>query len=378
MADDRVFGMGDHPLAEPDWPPLELAEIGLVLDRAARDVTEQVEPGRRGAAVVEWRSPRPLSSTARVRLADGTRVVVKRLPTALRDPAALAEEHAFATHLRIRGIRNPPVWQSFSRGEFTYEAQSVGAGEDSYRDDFSWSPYRSVAHAAAAGDLLARSHRAAAGYSAPVRPPRPLLAALCTDFVESVARRAAARPAVGAFLEQRGWQAELASLRRAAGDDALRVDLSGLPPLWTHNDWHGTNLLWDGDEITAVIDFGLANRTVAVFDLATAIERFAVDWLALRAGRPARIHTDQLAAFLAAYREVRPLDAAERRALPALFPLVHVEYELSEIDYFLTVLPEPNRENAEVAYRDYLFGHTRWAFTPAGRDFTELLSHLCG
>ncbi|WP_280366823.1 phosphotransferase enzyme family protein [Nocardia wallacei] len=359
MADDRVFGMGEHPVAEPDWPPLELAELG-------------------GAAAIEWRSPRPLSATARVRRPDGTRVVVKRLPRALRDTAALAEEHAFAAHLRSQGIRIPAVRQFFSRGEFTYEIQSVGAGEDSYRDAFSWSPYLSVAHAAAAGGLLARTHLAAAGYDAPARPPRPLLAGLCTDFAESVARRAAARPAVGAFLEQRGWRAEVESLRRAAGGNSLCVDLSGLPPLWTHNDWHGTNLLWDGDEITAVIDFGLANRTAAVFDLATAIERFAVDWLALRAGEPARIHTDQLAAFLAAYREVRPLDAAERRALPALFPLVHVEYELSEIDYFLTVLPEPNRENAEIAYRDYLFGHTRWAFTPAGRDFLAVLSQLCG
>ncbi|MBF6171211.1 phosphotransferase enzyme family protein [Nocardia blacklockiae] len=373
MADDRVFGMGESPTAEPDWPPVELDEIGAV--RAA--------PGRpaHDAVALDWRSPRPLSSTARVRLDDGTSVIVKRLPRALRDAAALAEEHAFAAHLRARGIPIPAVWQSFSRGEFEYEVHAVGVGADDYGDAFSWSPYRSAAHAAAAGRMLARLHLAAAEYDAPVRPPRPLQAGLCTDLVATVEDRAARWPAVRAFLDAHGWRAEVSALRRDLGAagvrDPLRVDVSGLPALWTHNDWHGTNLLWTGDEITAVIDFGLANRTVAVFDLATAIERFAVDWLALRRGRPARVHADQLAAFLRGYRAVRPLDAAERHALPALFPLAHIDYELSELEYFLAVLPAPNHENAEIAYRDYLFGHLRWAYGPTGRDFAELLSRLC-
>ncbi|MGY2061705.1 hypothetical protein ACW9HQ_43100, partial [Nocardia gipuzkoensis] len=85
---------------------------------------------------------------------------------------------------------------------------------------------------------------------------------------------------------------------------------------------------------------------------------------------------DQLAAFLRAYLETRPLTAAERRALPRLFPLAHIAYEISEIDYFLAVLPKPNRDNAEIAYRDYLVGHLRWSGSAAGRDILALIDHL--
>ena len=61
--------------------------------------------------------------------------------------------------------------------------------------------------------------------------------------------------------------------------------LPALPPLWTHNDLHASNLLWsdasDDAQATAIIDFGLADRTNAVHDLAHAIERNIVEWLAL-------------------------------------------------------------------------------------------------
>ncbi len=146
-----------------------------------------------------------------------------------------------------------------------------------------------------------------------------------------------------------------------------------MPSLWTHNDWHPTNLLWTGDEITAVLDFGLANRTLAVFDLATAIERFAVDWLA--AGSK-RVRTDQLAAFLRGYGEIRPLGAAERALLPDIFPLVHIAYELSEMDYFLTIPPRRQVRGARIAYRNYLLGRSVWAASAEGKAFTTMLRGL--
>ena len=61
--------------------------------------------------------------------------------------------------------------------------------------------------------------------------------------------------------------------------------LSALPPLWTHNDLHPSNLFWSGTgskaRANAVIDFGLCDRTTAVHDLAHAIERSIVEWLVL-------------------------------------------------------------------------------------------------
>ncbi|MGW3123490.1 phosphotransferase [Streptomyces sp. NPDC001107] len=60
----------------------------------------------------------------------------------------------------------------------------------------------------------------------------------------------------------------------------LTPHLDDLAPLWTHNDWHASKLLWDADgRVATVLDFGMSDRTTAVHDLATAIERNAVQWL---------------------------------------------------------------------------------------------------
>jgi len=50
--------------------------------------------------------------------------------------------------------------------------------------------------------------------------------------------------------------------------------LSSLDPLWTHNDFHASNLFWSDTSpnarATSVIDFGLADRTNVVYDIAQA------------------------------------------------------------------------------------------------------------
>ncbi|MFC9996387.1 phosphotransferase enzyme family protein [Nocardia sp. NPDC127526] len=361
MTGDRVFGMGSDPLVDPDWPPLSAAEVGALLG---------------GDAVIEWRSPRPLSATARVRTGDGEPVIVKRLPCTLRDAAALGEEHGFMNHLRERGIPVPEVLRTRETGEFVYEVQELGSGEDLYRGAFSWSPYLSRAQAEAAGRMLAQSHLAATGYDAPPRPPRPLLASFTVfaslDPIGAIERLAATRPDLGIFLTSQRWRADVERLQLPF-HARLYPWLDELEPLWTHNDWHGTNLLWTGETPSTVIDFGLCDRTTAVHDIAIALERSAVDWISLRDGGPAHVQFEQVEAFLTGYESLRPLSVIESLALPELVPLVHAEYELSEIDYFLSVVPGGNPDNAEIAYRDYFLGHTAWW---AGADGDALLSAL--
>lgn len=370
MADEQVFGMGDDPLAEPTWPALTDDEI-------ARAVTATW--GGSALAAIEWRGARPLSSTVGVRLDGGQRLVVKRMPVRLRDEVALGEEHRFMAHLRGRGIPVPEVraavggWATpppgndsdgarVDAGEFVYEVHRVGMGEDRYRADFSWSPYRDSDDAARAGAMLGRLHAAAADFDAPARPARPLLASMHGDVVSAFAWHIARRPSVDRFLSERDWRAEVPE---------FRVDFSGVAPLWTHGDWHGTNLLWDEHEVTSVIDFGLADRTTAVFDLATAIERTAIDWVSLRDGGPAHVRADQITALIQGYRSERALSAAERNLLASLLPLVHIGYELSEIDYFLTIADDPR--NAEIAYHDWLLGHLSWYETAEGLHVRHLI-----
>ncbi|MFE3191194.1 phosphotransferase enzyme family protein [Nocardia sp. NPDC059240] len=365
MSDGRVYGMGFDALVEPDWPALTSGEVEAVLGTDA---------------AITWRSPRPLSATARVRLLDGHEVILKRLPRTLRDTAALDEEHRFMAHLRARGIPVPQVPTTVDLGEFAYEVQELGHGSDEYAGVFSWTPYHSRAEAAAAGRMLARLHLAAAGYDAPARPPRPLLAGFTifdsADPVAAVADRARRRPALGRFLAERDWRGDMERVHLPA-HERLYPMLAELEPLWTHNDWHGTNLLWRDGEVATVIDFGLCDRTTAIHDLATAIERCAVDWISLRDGGPAHVRFDQIEALLQEYQSVRNLTAAERQALPALLPLVHCEYELSEIDYFLDVVPGGNAKNAEIAYAEYFLGHTAWwTESRAGRAAANTISQL--
>jgi Ser/Thr protein kinase RdoA (MazF antagonist) len=127
----------------------------------------------------------------------------------------------------------------------------------------------------------------------------------------------------------------------------------------------------DDAKVTGIIDFGLADRTNAVHDLATAIERNIVEWLRIEDPDAAVVHFDHLDALLAGYHELAPLSYEEARALAAMLPLVHCEFALSETDYFLSVLHAP--EKACLAYEGYFIGHARWFLTEQGQ---RLLDHL--
>lgn len=364
--DDFVFGMGAESIVPRDWPSLTPPEVETVLG-------EEV-------AEIEWRSPRPLSTTARVRLADGRHRIVKRLPLDLRTPEALAEEHGFMDHVRERGIPVPAARTAGVRDGFVYEVQELGEGRDMYQSTFSWSPYDPGFHAGEAGVMLGRLHTAAEGHEAPARPWRPLKSGFSVfgsaDPIAAIEQICSRRPRLGDFLAARDWRSDVGRLmlpfhaRLAPFRDCLA-------PLWTHNDWHGTNLLWEDDGytlmLTSVLDFGLADRTTAVYDLAIAVERFAVDWIGLRDGGPANVPKRQLQSFLHGYTAIRPVTGAEFYALPHLFPLCHAEYELSEIDYFLSVVPGGSEKNAEIAYRDWFLGHAEWAKSEEGQAFLGLL-----
>jgi Ser/Thr protein kinase RdoA (MazF antagonist) len=131
--------------------------------------------------------------------------------------------------------------------------------------------------------------------------------------------------------------------------------LRELPSQWGHGDWHPSNLTWTASgEVAGIFDFGLANRTSAVHDLAVALERSVFSWLDMPS-----VHIDHDAerALLRGYESVRPLSPLEREGLALVLPVVHVEYALSELEYFADVVRSP--ENAALAYQ-YLIGHARW------------------
>jgi Ser/Thr protein kinase RdoA (MazF antagonist) len=373
----RTHGL-DGTLVEADWPPLTLEEVRALLAEF---------PGCGEPIRILSVSPRPFSAASVVATAN-RRVFIKRQSGAVRDREGLLEEHRFMQHLRMHGAPVPRVFANSSgetvigSGPWIYEVHEVPAGVDLYEDVLSWTPFRSAEHARSAGKMLARLHQASQGFDAPQRKAQPLVAGFtifaAEDAKAGMERYLAARPALAEDAVTRKSCDEALELL-APFHEELRPLLPALEPLWTHNDLHASNLLWsdasDDARAVAMIDFGLADRTNAVHDLAQAIERSIVEWLELHEGQEDRddapVHLDHLEALLEGYESVRPLTEDEAAALAPMAALCHAEFALTEADYFLGVLH--SKENARVCSEGYLVGHARWYRGAGGQKLLNAL-----
>ncbi len=373
----RAHGL-DGSLVEPDWPPLTFDEVRTVLAK----MPEAGEPLEILSA-----SPRPFSAASVIQTANG-KIFIKRHARAVRSAEGLREEHLFMQHLRANGIGVPRVLvtetgeTATQSSDWIYEVHAVPAGADLYEDALSWTPFRKVKHAHSAGKMLARLHRAAEGYNAPARKPRPLVASF-SIFASQDANRALEKYLAARLVLDQGAQTrqdcEQGLAMLAPFHEELKPLLPSLEPLWTHNDLHASNLFWSDrspkDDAISVIDFGLADRTNAVYDLAQAIERNIVEWLELMRnpdhGDDVPVHLEDLWAMLDGYEQVRPLSRAESAALAPMLALGHAEFALTEADYFLGVLHSP--EKARVASCDYLVKHAQWFRGPGTEKLIEPL-----
>ena len=309
----------DGTLVEPDWPPLKLDEVRTLLQSfpAAGDPIEILSS-----------SPRPFSAAGVIKTRQGN-IFIKRHARAVRDAEGLREEHRFMHHLRANGVEVPCVLATAAGetaieiNDCTYEVHEIPTGLDVYENAVSWTPFRSVDHARSAGEMLARLHLAAQLYDAAPRKPRPLVASF-TIFASQNAREALeqyleARPLLNLHLPTYRDCEEALHLLMPFHEE-LKPLMPSLQPLWTHNDLHASNLFWSENSpharATAVIDFGLADRTNAAYDIAQAIERNIVEWLVLMRdpqlceGVP--VHLDHLDAMLDGYEQVRPLSAKQK------------------------------------------------------------------
>src|SRR5450830_412607 len=359
-----AHGLGLEPVAA-DWPALHEADIEQLLREYP-----QLGP----LHSLHWHSPRPFSAAGLIATRDAT-LFVKQHHRRVRQAAWLEEEHRLIGHLHQRGapvaavLTNRQGATATAQGEWTYEVHHLAEGMDLYRDALSWSPFQSHRHARAAGQALARLHLAAEHYAAPRRQTAVLLAN--ARLIEQAAPLEAIANIQSPYLADKDWHAQLSELL-LPWHQALHPLLRDQPPLWTHNDWHASNLLWNADgSVSSVLDFGLADRTFALFDLATAIERNAVPWLDLDSGGTASADLDSVDALLAGYHQVRPLSAKDLYTLSALLPLVHVDFALSEVAYYHDVVG--STASADVAYYAYLLGHLRWFDGAQGQ---RLLAHI--
>ncbi len=301
----------------------------------------------------------------------GGSVFVKRHDVRVRDVADLASEHAFIAHLRAQGCPVPRVLatrhgtSAVADATCCYEVHALAPGEDRYRDAPSWTPLASLEEARQAGAALARLHCAAAGFDAPERRTRLVVAGdwlwRADDPAGALAAWVAEDAALRDALAERPWREDFARVLAPFYAKARRA----APPLWVHGDFHASNLLWAREGVASVLDFGLCNRASAAFDLATAIERNAVAWLRLGEGDIG--HTDIARALIAGYAQI----AAVPAGLRAILPVVHVEFALSELSYFHAVTGE--RAHEEAAYADFLLRHAAWFAASDGQRFLAQL-----
>jgi Ser/Thr protein kinase RdoA (MazF antagonist) len=357
----------------PDWPPLTAYEVATLLRNY---------PALGPAIRIDWHSPRPLSAACLVATSRAT-VFLKRHHRNVRSVTTLGEEHRFIAHLRDNGVPIPAVLSdargqtAVALGDWTYEVHERAAGIDLYREAISWSPLPNTSHARSAGRQLAVLHHAAEGYDAVQRDTHILVARseliTSADPIATLQRQLAARPGLADYLQGRDWRTELADAL-APWHAAAQPRLTLQPRLWTHGDWHVSNLCWsdasDNARITATLDFGLAAANFALFDLATAIERNAIAWLALDTGLDAA-HPDIARALIEGYRQQRPLDAADIHLLADLLPLVHVDFALSEVEYFHAITR--SHANADVAWDTFLRGHAAWFGTAPGQALLQVI-----
>lgn len=360
----RVHGMsGNHESAR--WPPLRVDEVRALLG---------AYPQAGALRGIDWHSPRPLSAACLACCAGGE-VFIKRHHLRVRSVATLTEEHRYGAHLRAAGLPVPAVLRdrdgrtAHARGEWMYEVHERAAGIDLHQQTISWMPLENVHHARSAGAMLGRLHHAATDYVAPQRDTHLLVARselLCaTDPLAALDAQLPQRPALARHLASRPWRAQLAQTL-APWHRHVQPRLAGQPVLWTHGDWHVSNLCFsaatDDARITAVLDFGLCAATFALFDLATAIERNAIEWLRLDAGA-CHGHADIAAALIAGYRVERALDADAVVLLADLLPLVHLDFALSEVEYFAAFV---DQAHADVAFDTFLRGHAAWFASAEG------------
>ena len=160
-----------------------------------------------------------------------------------------------------------------------------------------WPRRVSPGHCEVVGEALARLHLAGRGY-APIRANAlgpagwPPLLARCGEGADTVAP---------------GLHAELAS----ALGHVLAAWPDDLPRGHIHADLFPDNAFFEGERLTGIIDFYFAATDLFAYDLAVCLNA----WCFGDDLQPCPVRTRSL---LAGYERVRPLDVAERTALPVL------------------------------------------------------------
>ena len=166
-------------------------------------------------------------------------------------------------------------------------------------------------HCAAVGAALGRLHRASATY-------RPRL----TNRRGPSWWRQAAR-AVRPFLAPEQNQLLAGEIKFLTGFAKVRMPRGAI-----HGDLFCDNVLFEGDRVSGIIDFGFAATDFLAYDFASTVN----DWCIVNDGADAgALIPDFVDALVGAYSDVRELTADERAQWPALLRAAALRFWLSRL-----------------------------------------------
>jgi homoserine kinase type II len=166
-------------------------------------------------------------------------------------------------------------------------------------------------HCAAVGSALGRLHLASSAYRTRL-----------TNRRGPAWWRQAAR-AVRPFLDARQNELLAAELKFQTGFGKGRMPRGAI-----HGDLFCDNVLFVGDRVSGIIDFGFAATDFLAYDLAITVN----DWCIVRDGADTGgLVGDLVVALVGAYQQVRPLSPDERAQWPALLRAAALRFWLSRL-----------------------------------------------
>ncbi|MFT8592285.1 MAG: phosphotransferase [Bifidobacterium sp.] len=386
------------------WPDIEMMESQRILDALDQPL--------RARSIVSH-SGRPTSAASLIRTDRGL-VFIKRYSRTVRDVETIAPYHRYAEFLSHSGISTPrflrfnpeasvsptameelgntdmlnvdpqlSVAQQHSvnpqtatvaiTADAAYEAYMASTGEDRYGKALSWDPPKTLEEARNLGESVAKIDAASRDFDEPRMRPNGMsntFGLFASDDIHASWKSwVARRPAVQRYirLTNRDISHDLDIVQPYAGKVAAHY--GQLHRQWTHGDPHTSNFLWTGNAPSTVIDFGLADRNTAVFDLAMAIERHAIQWVAVMDGHEDACRPDIAESIIRGYCSHRPLQDAEKLILPELLAICQAESGLNWLQYYMDGVHR--LDDAAWCYDVCFLAHTRWFSTGPGRALLD-------
>ncbi|MEZ4503724.1 MAG: phosphotransferase [Dehalococcoidia bacterium] len=171
-----------------------------------------------------------------------------------------------------------------------------------------------IEQARAAGELLASVQRAGQVFGEAFRPYE-----LMAPWRRFVAEPRAVADELRATWPEAGLETDLdgfAGRLEVLAGTLTPARLDALPWGWTHGDFHGRNLLYEGDAVAGLLDFDKVEPAPLAMDVGRGIASFG------RSRRGAYdVRAEVAAAFLAGYESWRRLEPAEFEAMPVIHEL---------------------------------------------------------